>query len=250
MAFRYFETSTVCERIQAYLKATGEDHTLADVIRWASNMFAQPASDSIAIEGNDVQGNKAQLDWRIVRVEPIEDIALFRYLKSRGISPKLGSHYLKEVYLRHNSTLDAMYTLGIPNEDGGYGVINPFLEANIGPQAISFVRGHKPKANKVHIFHDFMDMLSAFIRFPQLRDSGDSICLNSHHQINDAFAYIKDFGYTKLYDWTSNTLEGKQVSKRLRAASIAEPQLRHFLMHKIYARYRTLNDWHVATLGP
>ncbi len=234
--------ATIC----AYLKSSGEDATIADALRWLTNMIAAPASLA-KLHSTSRAGKTTGSNWRVVRSEPIEDLALIRYLENSGIPLHLARQFLQEVYIKNKADNKTAYALGLKNEDGGYELRSPFVKSLVAPATIAFIRSRKARPTVIHIFNGFMDMLSAFTRFPRLLDEGDVICLTALSCLNEAFPYLIGYGYQNLYSWMDNDEAGHKV--RLLLAEFVKTQLglRHRPMNGKYQAFGNVHEWHVSS---
>lgn len=242
IAERSSNITTVC----AYLKSSGEDATIADALRWLTNMTAAPANLA-KLHSTRGGGKTTGSNWRVIRSEPIEDLALVRYLENSGIPLSLARQFLQEVYIRDKSDNKTAYALGLKNEDGGYELQSPFLKSLIAPASIAFIRSRKARPTVIHIFNGFMDMLTAFTRFPRLLDEGDVICLTALTSLNEAFPYLIGYGYQNLYNWLDNDEAGHKAKNLLSEFVKTQLGLRHKPMNAKYQAFGNVHKWHVSS---
>jgi len=231
------------EYVQAHLKLTKQDDTRADAVRWLGIMFPKQLTLSPISEADEIAEN---CDWHVAYSMELQDLALYLYLKKRGIKADLAKEFLKQISLHSNDGIDAMYVMGYPNEEGGFALLGPYLNILIGTKAISFIRRGEGIAPTIHIFTDFMDMLAAFSAFPDIRDNADIICLNSPELIDSAFAHIRGFGYRKVYSWFPNNFVGLAQEKKLTALVKTDNGLKHMLSNDVYKGYNDVATWRKA----
>jgi len=223
------------------LKHNGEDHTRVDALRWFNNMFGEnPAISNKPIERATRPG------WRLIREEPLENLALIRYLEKRKIDVALAKEHLLEVYVKSKKTNEYIYALGFKNEDGGYELRNSFLKSCIAPKSITFIRSTTEPENSrfVHLFEGFMDYLT-FLTLQKGQHKGDVIVLNSVNCLNKAISYITKFRYVRCYSWLDHDDAGRKATKELEEFFKTQEHITHKKRNKIYAGFKDLNEWHV-----
>lgn len=234
----------VIEFLTCYLLSNdGEGGTQADALRWLNNIFKAPPK-IIADFAEDHKDTDSKYEVRAVL--PVMHPALLRYLDERKIDRHYGVEYLREVRILNKQTKKAFRALALRNEDGGFAVRNPCRKANIGPIAVTFIRGQTPKPDAVHIFKDIFDYLSILASRMGRLFKDDVIILNSYHALNDAAAYIRNYGYKTAYFWLDNTPEGFASTKALVAIISLEEGLTCKRMNSLYAGYKDANEWWVA----
>jgi hypothetical protein len=230
--------------VRAYLRATGEDNTIVDALRWINLMVAQgdayTASSTLKII-------RVPSIWSVTRVDQLEDLALIRYAEERRIPFELAYAHFDEVYIKHRKTGERMYVLGFKNEEGGYALRNIFLQTSTEPHSITFKRGKVTKPKALHLFEGSFDYLSALIRFPQHLEQHDSIVLNSLSNLNEAWPYILGYGYKTLYSWMDNDHQGRSSTRKINTFAVRQPGLSHKPLNGLYLSHKDVNAWHQAT---
>jgi hypothetical protein len=142
------------------------------------------------------------------------------------------------------------YALGMRNENEGYDVFTPFFAGFIKRQDILFIRGTIPKPDHIHIFKNIFDYMSAVIQYNKERPfKGDSIILTSLANLTKATPFIKGYGYKSIYTWMDNNRLGKEATKSIHDFCKTENDLIHKPKNNLYARYDSVNAWHMARLG-
>ena len=232
------QSGTTSEFVCRYLRLKGEDATLVDSLRWLRNM----TEGKTVVKPKLIRENDS-VKLTLIRAEPLEDLALIRFLKKRGITVSFAKRHLKEVYIRNPANNTKVYALGFKNEEGGYAVWNPFLRGNIGEEDITFVRG-KPKPDDIHIFKDCQDYLS-FLTIRKGKHEADAIVLNSDTAIVGAIPYIKNYGYKTAHSWMDNTPTGKKMTRQLADFVKTETGLRLKPMNDVYAPHKDVSAWHM-----
>jgi hypothetical protein len=235
---------TVTDYVCAYLKTAGEDHNLPDAMRWLKAMV--PLDGRNTTQHATLSSTK---NFRLVEVEPLEDLALLRYLERLHLPIGLAAQLLDEVFIRDEDNRQRFYALGLKNDDGGYAFSNPMIEGFAGPQAVRFVRNKiATKTDTVNLFSNFRDMLTAFTRFPETYREQDNICLNDHSFLSHAFGYLTGFGYRFLYSWMESSEQGTQADEVIRRYGNRQRGMIHRPMVKLYRTHGSLSDWHINTV--
>jgi hypothetical protein len=227
-----------------HLASSGEDHNVADALRWLSNMVKLPGKYSTPVKSNVV----AAPGWILKRVEPLEDLALIRYAEKRGIPYEVAHAHFSKVYVQNSHSGERMYALGFKNEDGGYELRNIYIKSCVAPKTITFKRGEVAKPKAIHLFEGSFDYLSALERFPQYIKPYDSIILNSISCLEKAWPYLIGYGYATLYSWMDNDLPGNNATKKITEFVKSQDGLTHKPMNGLYREFKDVNDWHVTSL--
>ena len=234
---------TVTDYVCAHLKSAGEDHNLPDVMRWLKTMV--PVEDQNSLPGAILP---LANNFRLIEVEPLEDLALLRYLERLHIPTSLAAQLLDEVYIRDLDKRRRFYALGLKNDDGGYAFSNPMIEGFAGLQTLRFVRNKIGiEADTVNVFSNFKDMLTAFTRFPETYREQDSICLNDPFFLSQAFGYLTGFGYRYLCSWMEDNEQGTKGDEMIRRYANAQRGMIHKPMIKLYRTHGSLSQWHINT---
>lgn len=229
-----------------HLKSSGEDHTIADALRWLANMVLQPATATAPPKAAIVQ----LPGWQIKRTEELEDLALIRYAEKRGIPFDVAHRHFIEAFVQNAKTGERMFALGFKNEDGGYELRNIYIKSCVAPKTITFKRGEVAKPKSIHLFEGCFDYLSALVRFPQYVGQHDSIILNSIACLEEAYPYIAGYGYQTLYSWMDNDLQGRNTTKKITSFAKGQIGLAHKPLNGFYRHYKDVNDWHQSTFTP
>lgn len=231
----------VIDFVCGYLASRSEDSTVADALRWLTNMNPVTVLESQSQEESFDYGPVLEL----LGATTLQCRNLLNYLESRGITLAYAKKYLKEVQFRNGKKGKSYYAIGILNENGGYSLRNKFFKGCIAPQGISFIRGKKVLPNEIHIFEGFFDYLSAlsFQKIP--RFEGDTIILNSTNNLSQSFPYIKNYSYKTVYSWLDNDKTGKQAAQNLSKMIAEEGNLKLGLMNSVYKGFKDVNEWHM-----
>ncbi|WP_421825922.1 toprim domain-containing protein [Larkinella sp.] len=231
----------------AYLKATREEYTVSDALRWINNMGLVPYVGAPIYRPEDL--NKDSKALILKSKKPIQHVGLMHYLQKRGIPLDIACRYLKEFRVHNTRTGKYFIALGFPNEEGGFELRNPFFKGCLRPKAISFVRGQVPKPEGIHLFEGFMDYLSAVCQMQRNGLTDDAIILNSLSCLKQAISYIQNYGYQALYSWMDHDEAGTKATAVLTEFCQTQSGLRHITMNKVYAPHKDVNAWHMHKLA-
>jgi len=222
------------------LKSKGEDCNPTDGLRWLGSMTFDPSAYHVPSDTTEEPSK-----WIITRSGPLEDLALIRYLESRGISVPLTEQYLEEIYLKHAEKINnRVYAIGFKNEAGGYELRNKFLKSSVKPKAPTFIRGKKEDRKGVHLFEGFMDFLT-LVTINHAPLKGDAIILNSVSGLKKALPYIKNYDYGVAYSWFDNDAAGDKATATFAKFIKNETAIKHQPMNKMYVPHEDLNAWHM-----
>lgn len=235
---------SVIDFICLYLKSREENHAVADALRFLRNLYAEKLKNLIVKDFSEHDSV-----YEVQTVMPIYHTLLVEYLHKRGFSLPLVQHYLKQVQVRNRKSGKPFYALGIRNEDGGYAIRNEYIKANIAPKTITFIRGTKHHIRRIHIFKDVFDFLSVLAYQKRKAFADDVIILNSYLSMQDAGAYIRNFGYEYVYTWFGNDAAGKQAIDNITEFLQQERNTQHKPMHKLYAPHKDVNAFLMHRFG-
>lgn len=229
-----------------HLRMSGIGYSRSDALRWLNNMFCQQSFFAdVKIKDFTAEDKK----FRLIYSEPIYDLALKRYIKSRGIPLAIAEKHLQEVTVRNTETKKRFTALACKNEDSGWYVRNPYIKANIGNMAITFIRGTVSKPPEVHIFRTIFDYMSAIVHNNGNEFEGDAIVLNSPVCLQSSIAYIKGYGYHTVYTWLKNNKQGKLATACYDRFFVTEPGLVHKPMNSVYEPFKKVNTWLIASIA-
>lgn len=174
----------------------------------------------------------------------IQSKGLFDFLKVLGISAEIAQCYFHEICVYNKQTQEKLRTLGLPNEDEGWELINPFIKGSIGSQAISFIRGTHSKPDSIHVFKETLDYLAFLCKLGGKRIVSDVIILHANTFVQQINPYIQGFGYKQVYSWMDNNPTGQDTRKYIQELAENEEGLIHKAMNKLYAPYENVQSWY------
>ena len=145
--------------------------------------------------------------YKINKVQSLQNKALIDYLKSRKISIDIANKYLEEVYYEQKDK--NYFALGFENDSKGFEVRNAYFKGCLGSKDITTIKGIGNK--ELSIFEGFMDFLSALIHFKIDSFKSDVIVLNSVAQKSKIEELLYSDLYNKIYLFLDNDKKGKEV---------------------------------------
>ncbi len=236
----------VIDFVCAYLQSQGVSYNVVDALRFLQNTIGFVRINPVYVTDYNEQDSALTL----VKAKPITSNGLIEYLRNRHIPLPIASKHLKEVHIRNTKTNKKIIALGLKNEEKGYAIRTPYMKASIGCRAVTFIRGKVPKPPGIHIFDDAMDYLSIIALNNGQPFHDDAIILNCLSRLDEATAYIRNYGYQKAYTWLDNDEFGKQATQSFDEFFKPQEVLSHFQMNRVYRGFKDANDWHVTKNKP
>ena len=91
-----------------------------------------------------------------------------------------------------------------------------------------------------------MDFLSILAHGNNQPFHDDVIILNCLTRLDEATAYIRNYGYEKAYTWLDNNRPGKEATNAFDEFFRTQEGLIHFQMNRVYRGFKDANEWHMA----
>lgn len=217
------DTRTVVELVQDTLQGQGLRCTEADALHWLKFNIGYPAmTDKFRLPVAT-----ASKQYTIAYKTALQEKSLIRYVQQKGFSYAEAKRFFKQVYVRNKSTGKEFRVLGMRNEEGGYALYNPYLEAMTAPVSVSFIRGAENDHKRVYLFKTPFDYRRALRSYRDIA-LHDSIVLHHYGCTDHAAAYLRGFGYQRLYTVFDDSREGQRATEALRWLCTTEQQLQHY----------------------
>ena len=163
-------------------------------------------------------------------VQVVKHPKLLLYLSERGLQPSDVFPFLSEVYYRVSEK--CFFTLGFPNDAGGWELRNPYFKGCFAPKAISTIKG--TDSHKLQLFEGFMDFLSWRKLHPEVQ--ADSIILNSLTLLPKLIPTLHP--YPIIESLLDNDEAGDRATKQLFDAGLPVKDMR-----ACYAPYKDINEY-------
>lgn len=176
---------------------------------------------------------------RILSISKALPLHLQNYLQEvRKIDLAVASPYLR--HIRYEVGGREYSAIGFANCAGGYELRDDkTFKGTIAPKDISLIAGEANNAPHC-IFEGFMDFLS-YLMVKGKEPISPSIVLNSVSNLPRAIAYLCENGILSVRAFFDNDEAGRQALQGIQSSGIkVEDMSRH------YARYKDLNEYHVA----
>lgn len=176
---------------------------------------------------------------RILFISEELPLYLQNYLREvRRIDLAVASPYLRHV--RYEVGGREYSAIGFANRAGGYELRgDKTFKGTIAPKDISVIAGETHNAS-LCIFEGFMDFLS-YLTMKGKESISPSIVLNSVNNLPRAIAYLHEKGSDSVRAFFDNDEAGRQALQGIQSSGIKVED-----MSQYYARYKDLNDYHVA----
>ena len=174
----------------------------------------------------------------ILSISEALPLHLQNYLREvRKIDLAVASPYLR--YVRYEVGGREYSAIGFANRAGGYELRDDkTFKGTIAPKDISVIVGEAHNA-PLCIFEGFMDFLSLLTM--KGKETSPCLVLNSVSNLPRAIDYLHEKGIDSVRAFLDNDQAGRNALQTLCSAGIkVEDMSRH------YARYKDLNEYHVA----
>ncbi|GGD64264.1 transposase [Emticicia aquatilis] len=234
--------------ICAYLKHHKEENTKSDALRWIRNM-CDNSVELLNFHPKIPQAVEKDFALILKNSRSIQHLGLINYLEKRGIPLFIAQKYLKELHVYNKDTGKKFFTLGLPNEEGGFELRNPFFKGCLRTKAISFIRGKISKPQGIHIFEGLFDYLSVACDLKGQFFQDDAIILNSLSCLRQINPYIRNYGYETAYTWMDNDHAGENATVMLAEFFKTQEGITHKIMNNVYAPHKDVNAWHMSQLN-
>lgn len=165
-----------------------------------------------------------------IRVQELQHPALIQLLKNRRISFLIAQLYCKEVHYRVNGK--NYFSIGFPNNAGGYETLNSFFKGCIPPKEISLFDNN---TKSIHLFEGFMDYLSLLTMNPKEQESS-ALILNSVSNLDKAIPLLAK--YEKINSFLNNDAAGKDARNRLLRLNLPVENI-----SERFSDFKDLNDF-------
>ena len=209
--------------VQGWLLHKGLACTEADTLHWLKFNIGYPSM----VQKFGLQKVETTDQYSIVFKTVLHEKSLVRYALQKGFSYSEAKRFFKQVYVLNKATGKEFRALGIRNEEGGYALYNPHLEAMAGPVSISFIRGDSNDYGRIYVFRSPFDYRRALQLYPSIAED-DSILLHAYGCADHAAGYIRGFGYKRLYTVFGDSPEGQRATEAFRWLCSTEQGMKHY----------------------
>lgn len=235
----------VMDFVAFYLERQNRPSAQAHCLHWLKFNIGYPSLSSL-VELPDYENLDKALtyDYR----SDLLNCSLGRFLSVKNIPLSLANKFLFEIGVTNKNTGKKFVALGLQTEEGGYAICNQYIRAIVGNRSISYIRGLQRKFEYVHIFKDIFDYLAVVRLLGDKPLFDECIILNSYSCLDSVAAYIRGFGYKRLYSWMDNCKLGGQVSSALDFLCRTEQNLTHIPMNDVYKGFNGVAEKYESTI--
>lgn len=171
-----------------------------------------------------------QKEYKIKKVQPLQNKALIAYLESRYINIDIAKDYLQEIYYYINNK--HFFSLTMINRSKGYEIRNKFFKGCLKKKDITVLASGK---KGVSVFEGFMDFLS-LLTYKEIKElKTDVIILNSTEMLGKSKDVLKNYG--KAYAFLDNDEAGEMATKKL-SEMLPTKDMRY-----LYQSHDDFNEW-------
>ncbi|KAA6335622.1 DNA primase [termite gut metagenome] len=187
--------------------------------------------DSFSFHGN-IQNMQQEQTTTILKVQPINHLALIDFVGERNIGLELANLYCKEIHYRINGK--NYFSIGFRNDKDGYELSNPSgFKGCISPKDITTVRNNR---DTCLIFEGFWDFLS-YLTLQDIRQTKhDAVILNSVTNVSKAMDFIKM--HKDIYTYLDNDEAGEKATQLIHSTCSTV-----YNRSTQYTKYKDLNDY-------
>ncbi|WP_138993484.1 toprim domain-containing protein [Larkinella sp. C7] len=178
------------------------------------------------------QANNSSLE--VLSVLPIQNRALWAYVESRKISPKVASQYLKEVHYRVDNK--SYFAIGFQNDKGGFEFRSRYFQGGTSLKWFTTIPG-KP-TGAINVFEGFFDFLTCCQHHNTIRLNSPTIVLNSLSFLQVTLSILKQ--YQVVNTFFDNDNAGKRAIEKLTAQEVKVKDCSF-----LYASFKDYNEYYV-----
>ncbi|MDO4722368.1 toprim domain-containing protein [Porphyromonas circumdentaria] len=165
-----------------------------------------------------------------IRVQELKHPALIQLMRNRRIPSPIAQQYCKEVHYKVNGK--SYFSIGFPNNAGGYETLNPFFKGCIPPKEVTLFDYDTESMN---LFEGFMDFLSLLTISPK-QQNVSALILNSVNNIEKAIPILSKC--EKIKSFLDNDDAGRTAFNRLLTLNLTVENI-----SVRFSEYKDLNDF-------
>lgn len=151
-------------------------------------------------------------------------------MRNRRIPSPIAQQYCKEVHYKVNGK--SYFSIGFPNNAGGYETLNPFFKGCIPPKEVTLFDYDTESMN---LFEGFMDFLSLLTISPK-QQNVSALILNSVNNIEKAIPILSKC--EKIKSFLDNDDAGRTAFNRLLTLNLTVENI-----SVRFSEYKDLNDF-------
>ena len=195
-----------------------------------------------------LESQQDQSKLELLKVQAIQNPAIFNYLESRGIGSSLASRYFQEIKYLNRKKNSVYYGFGMANESGWYEIRSashqyPFKSV-LGSKDVTLIVGTDRSEPQVHIFEGMIDAVSLVAIKQSIVFEDDILILHSTSMRKKALNIIATKNYQRIKTYMDNDETGQGNTIKFKEAFPG----RVTAMNDHFAEYNDLNDYLVEQL--
>ncbi len=176
---------------------------------------------------------EAKNEVKILKIKPLENLALIQYLGTRKISLSTAKKYCEEMYYQISDK--KYFAICFKNILGGYELRNKYSKISLSPKSVSFIDNNCYKT--LTVFVGFIDFLSYIELYKANLLASNYLILNSTTNLQKAKIFLQKHDEICLY--LDNDINGKSTTNQVMSEY---PQSKDY--SSFYKNYNDLNDYH------
>lgn len=181
------------------------------------------------------QIKKTERETQIVKIVPIEHIALKQYLTGRCLTKPFIHFQIKEVHYEVNQK--KYFAIGFKNRSDGWELRSKYAKISIGKKDVTFIDN---RSATLRIFEGFFDYLSFLqIKKNKIEDQFDYLILNSTALLLKNIDMLEHYKTIELY--LDNDSTGEKYTN-----IIKNKHTEAFDFRSMYKDSKDINEWLIA----
>lgn len=155
--------------------------------------------------------SKFETKLEILRIKPLQNIALIQYLGQRKINQRVASLHCKEAYYKIHSEGREFFSVAFENDCHGWEIRSKYFKGSSSPKDITTIKAND--STKVNVFEGFMDFLSAMSYYNVHCPACDTVVLNGVGFIERFTASMAKYSSINLF--LDNDSAGIEAARRV-----------------------------------
>ena len=189
---------------------------------------------------NQHRETKKEESIKIVKSQPLQNVALLNYINERGISVEIAKQYLGEIYYKIDKK--SYFALSFLNDVGGREIRNKYFKGSLGTKGTSFIK-HRP-SKILKVFEGFMDFLS-YQRLADKSIISHYLVLNSASLREQALKQITA-NYEEIHLYLDNDKAGDETTQFF-ISNLGENRTND--KRKFYTDFKDVNEFLMSKIN-
>ena len=185
----------------------------------AGELSSQSSFSFQSHDRNKVSSVPQKAELALVKVEPISNPIILRYLEQERCIPQpLAHRYLQEITYRNTKKGRDYFAFGMANQSGGYEIRAASSQFNfksaLNGRDVTWVKGQHPNVDTVLLFEGMIDFLSYLVMKGGETPLQDAIIMHSLSSFKQTESLIQQRGYQYIHTYLDNNRPGQQATQR------------------------------------